>query len=161
MESLLLLAQLHPEEIKPCISCGTARIRKGNWTKKAWADSVRCKSCAAMASAVKRRKHEDRSNLGKAYNLAKYNITMDVYNKMWADQDGKCAACHRPEGECGGVKLAVDHDHACCPGKRSCGGCVRALLCSQCNTALGLLNDDPRRIADLQSYALSNAKAVA
>ena len=32
----------------------------------------------------------------------------------------------------------VDHDHACCPeGGRSCGKCIRGLLCMECNKYLG------------------------
>lgn len=37
--------------------------------------------------------------------------------------------------------LVVDHDHACCPGERSCGVCVRGFLCGNCNSAIGLLGD--------------------
>jgi hypothetical protein len=35
--------------------------------------------------------------------------------------------------------LNVDHDHRCCPGERSCGKCVRGLLCRTCNRIEGLL----------------------
>lgn len=48
--------------------------------------------------------------------------------------------------------LAVDHDHDCCPGVRSCGLCVRGLLCMQCNAAAGLLGDEPERARSLALY---------
>lgn len=35
----------------------------------------------------------------------------------------------------------VDHDHSCCPGARSCGKCIRGILCNNCNRALGILGD--------------------
>lgn len=54
---------------------------------------------------------------------------------------------------CGGTqKLVVDHDHNCCPEKGSCGQCVRGILCSGCNTALGLVKDDPARLRRLAEY---------
>jgi hypothetical protein len=35
----------------------------------------------------------------------------------------------------------VDHDHSCCPGRQTCGKCVRGLICRQCNTAFGVLTE--------------------
>jgi hypothetical protein len=48
--------------------------------------------------------------------------------------------------------LVVDHDHACCPGRKSCGKCVRGLLCNGCNAALGLAAEDPKVLRTLADY---------
>lgn len=57
----------------------------------------------------------------------KYNISLEGYNKLFQEQEGKCAICQ----EVG--KLVVDHDHDT--------GQTRGLLCNNCNTAIGLLKD--------------------
>lgn len=56
---------------------------------------------------------------------------------------------------CGKVdqKLGIDHDHKCCPESgRSCGRCIRDLLCGNCNSVLGLCADNPDLIRDLANY---------
>lgn len=80
-----------------------------------------------------------------------FTITLDQYNEMLEAQGGVCAICARPEPKAG-KKLAVDHNHACCPGKKSCGKCVRSLLCSECNMAIGLLSDDSNRLRNAADY---------
>ena len=75
-----------------------------------------------------------------------HRLTMDQYQELLDAQDGKCAICRQSEtatGRGGTVRaLAVDHDHACCPTPRSCGKCVRGLLCNRCNPLLGYAKDD-------------------
>jgi len=71
-----------------------------------------------------------------------YNITLEQYNQMLEDQNGVCYICEKPEEKLfwkTGVvmRLAVDHDHACCPEGGSCGKCVRGLLCHLCNDIIG------------------------
>jgi hypothetical protein len=46
----------------------------------------------------------------------------------------------------------VDHDHACCPGVRSCGRCVRGFLCDGCNLGLGAFQDSPGTMRAAISY---------
>ena len=63
-----------------------------------------------------------------------YNLTFEDYLNMLVWQGGACAICKLSVD---GYRLSVDHDHACCPGKTSCGRCVRGLLCTRCNWTLG------------------------
>jgi len=49
--------------------------------------------------------------------------------------------CYAP-GCTNRTKLTIDHDHSCCPGQRSCGKCVRGVLCTRHNTYLGYLEND-------------------
>jgi hypothetical protein len=67
---------------------------------------------------------------------ARYGITLEQYFAMLEQQGGGCLICGATD-DGRGKALHVDHDHACCPGRTSCGRCVRALLCSPCNTAVG------------------------
>jgi len=69
---------------------------------------------------------------------------------MLEDQAGVCAICGLINEN--GRMLAVDHDHSCCPGDRSCGKCVRKLLCGDCNMGLGKFKDDVELLAKAISY---------
>ena len=63
--------------------------------------------------------------------LRRYNISLDDYNRMVIEQDGKCWTCSvKAEDEV----LVVDHNHLT--------GEVRGLLCHKCNTGLGLFRDN-------------------
>jgi hypothetical protein len=60
------------------------------------------------------------------------------YNKLFKEQNGRCAICKQSEtslGNNGKIRdLSTDHSHIT--------GRVRGLLCSPCNTAIGLLKDN-------------------
>ena len=84
-----------------------------------------------------------------------YRMTPAEYASRLAAQGGACAICKRPETKAVRgrvVRMSVDHDHACCHGNRSCGKCVRALLCGSCNSVLGLMGDDPARLRAAAAY---------
>jgi hypothetical protein len=63
--------------------------------------------------------------------LGHYNVTKEFVHRLLEFQRGSCAICGSRNA--GSKSLHIDHDHVCCPGRRSCGDCVRGLLCSGCN----------------------------
>ena len=79
----------------------------------------------------------------------KFGITKSQYRAMLASQGGKCAICGTPPGS---KRLALDHCHAT--------GTARKLLCSNCNTALGLFKDNPDRLKAAAEYLLSFQQAT-
>ncbi len=88
--------------------------------------------------------------------VTRYHMTVEQYRGLSITQDGLCAICHKPETQKtnGAIhRLSIDHDHTCCPEKmRSCGKCVRGLLCGSCNRALGLFQDDEARLMEALAY---------
>jgi len=70
-----------------------------------------------------------------------YNLSAEQYDALYRFQGGRCALCRRATGA--SKRLAVDHDHACCIGPKSCGKCVRGLVCSTCNDVLAHFRDSP------------------
>lgn len=81
-----------------------------------------------------------------------YNITLEAYEERLQNQNDECKTCYSGSPGAGHTYFSVDHDHSCCPGKRSCGKCIRGLLCSRCNLVLGPLNDDPVLLRSLADY---------
>ena len=79
-----------------------------------------------------------------------YSLTLERYNELLADQAGVCGSCKRAEPR--GGRLSVDHDHACCAGSKSCGRCVRGLLCRRCNLMLGHAGDSKDVFVGLIEY---------
>lgn len=81
----------------------------------------------------------------------KYGISYSLFEKLYSEQLGRCAVCATPLSE--ETKGAqVDHDHSCCPGAKSCGKCVRGLLCSSCNGGLGFFRDDVELLRSAITY---------
>lgn len=70
-----------------------------------------------------------------------YGLTKDQFDALLESQDGVCAICKRVELTGKRTRLSVDHDHKCCDGPRSCGECVRGLLCQNCNSGISRLED--------------------
>ena len=82
--------------------------------------------------------------------LTTHNLTPDRYAAVLERQGGVCAICRQADAV--GEALAVDHDHGCCRGARSCGRCVRGLLDTRCNLGIGRFKDDPEQLRAAAEY---------
>lgn len=78
-----------------------------------------------------------------------YKLTEPEYIHMLWQQNNQCAVCHQSSAS---KKLSIDHDHKCCSGKRTCGKCIRGLLCSRCNAILGQVNDSVSILESMIQY---------
>jgi hypothetical protein len=119
---------------------------------------ARCKKCksgetrAAYAANPSRKsaigKRHYRSDRGATSRLSRmFGITVEGYRALLEKQGGRCAICPATEPGRGNVNFCVDHDHKT--------GAVRGLLCSRCNVALGLMNDDMAQLKSALEYMQS------
>jgi hypothetical protein len=79
-----------------------------------------------------------------------YGLDQASFDSIFAAQGHGCAICGRAEPR--STNWHVDHDHACCPPKGSCGKCVRGILCGPCNRGLGYFGDDESRLVAAAEY---------
>ena len=136
-------ADAHNRGVWPCADCKTERplaefhIRKsGRGIGKPTAPRCKVHQNAAL----------------RHYRIEwQYGLTPPQYDEMLRSQGGTCALCDRPEPGGKGA-FHVDHDHACCPGKKTCGECVRGLLCTKCNAAIGFFEDNPELMRKAINY---------
>jgi hypothetical protein len=76
-----------------------------------------------------------------AREMKKYGTTVEWYRAKLIAQSGLCALCGHLSHHHGTLqRLQVDHSHRCCDLKtKSCGKCLRGLLCADCNILLSYL----------------------
>lgn len=87
-------------------------------------------------------------NSRKSHLKNSYGLSVEEYQQMVEDQQNRCAICHKHEiriTKMGTIKpLSVDHCHIT--------GKVRALLCNDCNSALGYIHEDIDRLKEMIIY---------
>lgn len=84
-----------------------------------------------------------------------YKLSPEEFDELLKNQGGVCAVCkEKPEeGRGFGKGWHIDHDHSCCPSKgKTCGQCVRGVLCSACNSGLGQFKDNEIILQNAISY---------
>lgn len=76
--------------------------------------------------------------------LKRYNISKEEYINLLNKQNNKCVICKKIPNK----KLGIDHCHKT--------GKIRGLLCNNCNSALGFLNDDMELVKNAYDYLILN-----
>ena len=71
-----------------------------------------------------------------------YGMTIEEYEQRVDDQKGCCAICRKPPKN--QRRLHVDHCHKT--------GKVRKLLCTRCNTSLGMMQDNVQNLQNAIIY---------
>jgi Recombination endonuclease VII len=148
--------------VKVCKGCGQCKPLSEFGPRKRTHDGLNamCRPCCAQ-----RMREWTRANPGRrkqpvtlpAYR--RHRLSEDAFQALLDRQAGVCAVCGGPPRD--EERLVVDHDHDCCPGPRSCGQCIRGLLCPGCNQAAGILDDSAvlaERVADYLEAPMFRAR---
>jgi DNA-directed RNA polymerase subunit RPC12/RpoP len=93
----------------------------------------------------KKYREKNRKEINLKNRVGRYGISISDYNKMIQVQDNKCAICG---DELNNSNIRIDHDHKT--------GDVRGLLCTSCNTGLGLMKDSPEVLGNAKKYLENN-----
>lgn len=148
-----------------CSQCGEDKPQDEFYAKRR-----HCKECERAKQRAYNRANRDKIYANGAEYRARNRESLRErqfqrsYGITWADRDamldaqgGACAnpGCRTPDP--GGRGWHVDHDHACCPERaRSCGECIRGVLCGSCNLMLGNARDNEDILAGAIQYLRDN-----
>ncbi len=99
-----------------------------------------CKRENSLKYRIKNRKEINLKN-----RIDRYKISLDSYQELLNLQNGRCAICGT---EINQKTCRIDHDHTT--------GKVRGLLCTSCNTGIGLFKDSSNIILNAAEYLKSN-----
>ena len=130
---------------------GYTGSEKNNADKARWQREWRKKNPDLSRKSWKdwENKNEYKSS-GERHRIRTFKLTEDKIQEFLEKQKGICPICKEPPNSKN--PFVPDHDHSCCPGRKSCGKCVRGLIHRTCNAAIGLLKDDPKILREAAKY---------
>jgi len=134
----LAIARKEQEELTGKRVCSTCNkhlpLSDYHGSKEAGTISSRCRHC-----------------ISAAFLKYRYKLSIEEFECLRQNQEGKCAICRNKleihsDSSVRTKKVAVDHCHET--------GKVRGLLCSNCNTGLGMFKDDYKLLQAASEYLL-------
>ena len=148
-------ARLHPRAHEACLQCGNSldhRLSNSMYCspkcgelyrngQRAVERLERKADCACCGTHLPKYKRSYCSNACKilARRAIQYGMTLAALRKLLSDHP-VCDICGTNDWGLHGPH--IDHDHNCCLGQKSCGKCVRGILCSNHNIMIGNAADD-------------------
>lgn len=105
---------------------------------------------AANKRYYEKNKERHKANVVSNRRFKKYGITEEAFQFMLDQQGGACAICRKTDS--GRKRWSVDHCHIT--------NRVRGVLCTQCNTGLGLFKDSPALLRNAAAYLIVNAQGT-
>ena len=131
------------DEIKYCPSCKETKS-----LFLFWKNQYCCIDCSKLKQKTSWNSRSPKKRLEQHLKF-KYGVSPETFLKAWNDQEGKCAICkdslpdlmtyeNRRRG------YAIDHNHDT--------GEFRGILCTECNTLLGMASDSPAILREAVKY---------
>lgn len=149
--------------MKTCTRCGIEKSSSEFPKHRRAKDGLnpQCKACHCERSAEWRRNNPEKAketlaayrsrnpmNHRKSHLRRSYGIEEEDFQVLFEMQDGKCKICGRTEADSRKSFLCVDHVEGTT--------LIRGLLCSPCNSAIGLLQHDPVLLKNAVAYLESD-----
>lgn len=98
-----------------------------------------CVGCRRENAAKYREKNKQ--SIRRKGRAARYKVSLDYIMDLYESQGKSCAICHTPIDF---DNSRIDHSHET--------GKVRGILCTSCNTGIGLLKDSPDVLESAAEY---------
>ena len=131
--------------MKVCTKCSVEKnlsefnnSKRGKFQKRG-----ECKTCQSEIARARNKITYDSKVKWKWNMKSTFNLTIEDYNIIFNKHNGSCAICKRHQTEFK-KRLAIDHCHKTNE--------IRGLLCSSCNTAIGLFKDDIDSLSSAIDY---------
>ena len=140
--------------MRKCRKCSTERPLEDYYLTPSGNPRWVCKICMIRYQKEVVPHQETFKNNRHGYVLkSRFNITKEDYDLLLEKQGGGCGICESKIPQQNRRYFSVDHDHSCCStAGKSCGKCVRGLLCARCNWALGGLGDSIEMVEKALNY---------
>lgn len=148
--------------MKLCTSCNSEKELDNYQKDKHKPDGLygTCRDCVSLKSRKYREDNKDNLKVRKKQSYIKnadtwkenwlkrrYGISLNDFNELLKHQNDTCGICKKEEiGFYGDKKKTLSVDHCHKTGK------IRGLLCGKCNTALGLVDENPETLIEMIMY---------